>query len=270
MTKIALISDIHGNAVALEAALADIQAQACERIFFLGDVVNGIDPAGCIALLRAWGDIPGIKGNAEHYLLTPDLDTFPRREEPFYDETIKLLHWWLARMPSNDLAYIRAMPDVMRWEDWYMVHDSPFDRLRVKETDIGGLDDKYREFLFHGPGIREDVEAEGEMLDALLHFMDAEGMTNLFVGHTHVPFIKCVNGKMICNAGSVGMPLDGDYRPSWVLFDGQTFSIRRVEYDVDRAVAFGREAGYQDFAEATKREAYYKMLQTGWHWRVHI
>ena len=71
--KIALLSDIHGNSPALEATLKDIERQDCSQVFMLGDIINGVDPHGCIELLRNWAnsnnvELACIQGNAEAYL----------------------------------------------------------------------------------------------------------------------------------------------------------------------------------------------------------
>lgn len=67
MTRLALISDIHGNAVALEAVLRDVDSQRVDDIFALGDLVNrGADPAQCLALVRG---LPTVGGNGDDYVV---------------------------------------------------------------------------------------------------------------------------------------------------------------------------------------------------------
>jgi diadenosine tetraphosphatase ApaH/serine/threonine PP2A family protein phosphatase len=55
-------------------------------------------------------------------------------------------------------------------------------------------------------------------------------------GHTHVPYIRAMGSLTVANCGSAGLPYDGDRRASYLLVDGETPCIRRVEYDVDREV----------------------------------
>ncbi len=72
MTRLALISDIHGNAVALEAVLRDIEMQRVDDVFVLGDLVNrGADPAQCLALLRG---LPAVGGNGDDYVVQGALE----------------------------------------------------------------------------------------------------------------------------------------------------------------------------------------------------
>src|SRR5512133_881543 len=97
--KTAFLSDIHGNTPALAAVLADVQAQGCERVFMLGDMINGVDPHGSLELLRSWTarqgvELRAIQGNAEEYSLTPDLDQFPLANAPLYVDLLPLLKWF--------------------------------------------------------------------------------------------------------------------------------------------------------------------------------
>ena len=272
MTNLAFISDIHGNAIALTAVLADIQKQDCQHIFVLGDIINGMEPSKCITLLKTIKNIVCIKGNAEHYVLTPDLETFPRRDEEIYRYLLSVLQWWKEHLSPADLEFINALPDSIHLDHWYLVHDSPMDRLAVKQNDLGGIDEKYRDILFHGAGIPENLPADE--LGQIVGFMDGKRLSGLFIGHTHIPYIKHINGKMICNLGSVGFTLDGDPRPSWILCqlngNQQKFSIRRVHYDIQEAILQLKEIGFLEFAGDQQQNAYIKMLQTGIHWRMHI
>jgi hypothetical protein len=107
----------------------------------------------------------------------------------------------------------------------------------------------------------------------LFEYMRKEGLNQLFSGHTHVPFYRESDGLLVCNAGSAGMPLDGDPRPSWVMMDGndpgtQPVSIRRVDYDISALLNLIDDASdYPKFQQTGFQEAYTKMFQYGRHWR---
>jgi hypothetical protein len=100
----------------------------------------------------------------------------------------------------------------------------------------------------------------------------------VFCGHTHEPFVRHSAGRRICNTGSVGMPLDGDPRASWVLCEPAvggrpSLSIRRVAYDVDaawRLVDQVAAAGYPGFDRPDRLQAFTQGLATGLHWRTHL
>ena len=123
MEKTALLSDIHGNAIALQAVLDDVREQGCRRIFVLGDIINGMDPSGCITILKAVENILCIKGNAEHYVLTPDLDSFPRRDESFYPGLLELLRWWHQHMSQGTRA-ISSVNNLL-YNGMISIHDQP-------------------------------------------------------------------------------------------------------------------------------------------------
>jgi hypothetical protein len=107
ISPIALISDIHGNAPALQAVLDDIHQCACQQIFVLGDIINGIDPSQCVDLLLAQPHLTGLKGNAEWYILTPDLAAFPLRHAPRYAEVFQLTQWWSTSAVAGALAAVQ-------------------------------------------------------------------------------------------------------------------------------------------------------------------
>ena len=116
--RTAVLSDIHGNSPALQTVLADVDREGCARLFFLGDIVNGADPHGCIALLRAWDQRDGrelncIQGNTEAFTLTPGLESLPRREEPENQELIQLITWFREHLTPADIKWLEGLPDVL-------------------------------------------------------------------------------------------------------------------------------------------------------------
>ena len=167
--KTAILSDIHGNSPALEAVLDDVYGAGCARVFVLGDVINGVDPSGCLALLRDCEDVVCLKGNAEHYLLTPDLDCFPKRYEPLYRSVIDLLWWWQARISDAAMAWMQHWPDLLFWNGACLAHDSPLDRLHPEDWHLPGIEDKYQELCYHARGIYRDTpDQEMDRLQRLM------------------------------------------------------------------------------------------------------
>jgi predicted phosphodiesterase len=258
--RTALLSDIHGNSPALEAVLDDVRGVECTRIFVLGDVINGIDPSGCLALLKGCEDVACLKGNAELYLLTPELDRFSKRDEHLYRSVIDLLRWWQARISDEDVAWMQRWPDLLLWNGAYLAHDSPVDRLHPEGWHVPDVENKYQELCYHARGITSNMP-DPEM-DRLLRLMEERAVSTVFCGHTHVPFCRQIADRLICNVGSVGMPLDGDPRSSWVLVekgaDGQhAVTIRRVSYDVERIQHMVDETqGYPGFESPDRKAAY--------------
>jgi predicted phosphodiesterase len=265
--KIAIISDIHGNSLALQAVLEDIERQGCAEIFFLGDLVNGIDPHTCIKIIRNLKNITCLKGNAEFYVLTADLENFPRKADPLFSELIPLLQWFKSRLSEDDLAWLQHLPDWIIRDGTCFVHDSPLDRSTLQNNDLTGNDDKYHELELHSKGITVDMpEADWTNLSS---WMDTQSISRVFCGHTHRPFCRRLAAKLICNVGSVGMPLDGNPHPAWVMLDnhpGQEsiVTVRRVAYEMERMLQMvDNTSDYPDFKANAGREAYKKILVTG-------
>ena len=269
--KIAILSDIHGNSPALRAVLDDISKKGCSRIFVLGDVINGIDPRTCIKLLQEHENISCLKGNAEFYVLTPDLEDFPRKRETIYRDLIPLILWFQSHLSTQDLEWLQKLPDLMMWNQACFVHDSPLDRLFSYTRTIPGIPEKYQEFCFHSKGISTDTPEEE--WDSLWRWMDGRSLSYVFCAHTHTPLCRKRGEKLICNVGSVGLPLDGDPRSAWVMLENEPgkeslLTIHRVAYDIEQMLHMVDEAlNYPDFKTISDRQAYKKTLENGLFWR---
>src|SRR5258706_14685927 len=97
-SKVAFLSDIHGNSPALQSVLDDMQREECTGVFMLGDIINGIDPHGCVQLLRSWCDrnrveLASIKGNAEAYLVTSVRDLLIQQSDILVVDFLTLYQW---------------------------------------------------------------------------------------------------------------------------------------------------------------------------------
>ena len=271
--RTAILSDIHGNTPALEAVLGDIDRCGCSTILNLGDIINGFDPGGAVAMVRGLGSrVITIKGNAEHYLLTPRLDDLPDRDSSYHPELIRLITFFRDHLTAGDLDWLADLPDHLFWQGACLVHDHPLDRLFPERWHAPGLAEIYQEWYFHSPGIIEKMPEENwrELWD----WMGKQDQWAVFCGHTHEPFVRRQGDRVVCNPGGVGCPLDGDPRPSWVLLEGEpgskcSLSIRRVEYDIDRAIQMIDAVDYLGFQGSKRQNAYKKMIQTGIHWRAH-
>ena len=277
-TVTALLSDIHGNSPALKAVLEDIRGQGCSQVFMLGDLINGVDPHGCVQILREWQELTQVelaclKGNGEAYLLTPDRGLLPRQTESWNTDMIRLVDWWEAHLTQEDIAWIDCFQDFILWNDACLVHDRPIDRLAPEPWQTPGIEPKYQEWFFHSPGIRPDME-DGEW-QALWAYMDEHDFLQVFCGHTHIPFCRENEGKLVCNSGSAGATLDGDPRASWIKVQrmpGKRLEadIRRVDYDIARIhQLIDQTPDYYDFKVPGYTEAYKKWFSTGVHWKIH-
>ncbi|MDD9944556.1 MAG: metallophosphoesterase family protein [Myxococcales bacterium] len=179
--RLALISDIHGNAIALRAVLAHARRAGIERIVCLGDVATlGPDPGECIALVRENCDT-FVMGNHETYLLHSDID-----DDHLAAPSVRsAVAWCRERVSARDLRFLSEFQDVC-------------------EIPLGA---HHKLLLYHGSprSNTEDLLATTEptRLDEALGDTDA----TLFAGgHTHVQMLRQHRGRWVLNAGSVGMP----------------------------------------------------------------
>jgi putative phosphoesterase len=176
--KLAVISDIHGNRLALEAVLDDIRRQGADVVVNLGDIVAGpLDPAGAVARLMAL-DLPTVRGNHDRVLSTPESDEFGAIDRFALDALDDSQRGWLARLPATLVL-----------DDVFLCHGTP-----LSDTDPW-IDGWWRGRSMTIPG-----EAEVTALAAGI------GQSLILCGHTHIPRASRLrDGRLIVNPGSVGL-----------------------------------------------------------------
>lgn len=218
-TEIAVISDIHGNAFALELVLGDIACRKIERTICLGDAIQGgPQPRECVKLLREFG-CPVVMGNADDFLLYGT----DRGREPITDDHARVRDWQLAQLDEADVLTINSYQPTVETEagDFRILcfHGSPtdFDHVILPETS----DDELRKSLGDRPH------------------------TFCFGGHTHVQQFRRIDSGFYVNPGSVGFAYShhqaegADFKADpWAEYavlrvDGGGFdlSFRRLPYD---------------------------------------
>jgi putative phosphoesterase len=231
--RVAVITDIHANLPALQAALARIEELGIAEVYCGGDLVGyGPHPDEVCALIARRG-IPTIYGNYD-YAIARGLDDCGCAYVTPHDREIgqRSVEWTLVHTGQ-------AAKDFMR--------ELPFDlRLNVGDTAVHlvhGSPRKVNEYLF------EDKPASlYERLAA------AEEADVLVFGHTHKPWVREHDGVLFVNCGSVGKPKDGDARGAFAVLEASAgrleVSIERVTYDAERVAAEVRAAGLpEEFAD---------------------
>jgi putative phosphoesterase len=223
---VAVITDIHANLPALEAALARIDELGVRGIYCGGDLVGyGPNPNEVCALISE-REIPTIYGNYDYAIARGEEDCGCAYVTPHDRELGQLsVAWTLENTSAESKAFMLGLPFDLHFPvgstDVHLVHGSPR---------------KVNEYLF------EDKPAS--LYERLAC---AESDPVLVFGHTHKPWVHEYGGVLFVNCGSVGKPKDGDPRGAFALLaateHGVEVEIERVEYDADRVAAEVRTVG---------------------------
>jgi predicted phosphodiesterase len=227
--RLAILSDIHGNPLALDAVLADIQSRGqVDAYWVLGDFAAlGYDPVTPLEKITALPHASFTRGNTDRYVVTEDLPVPAEKalEDPALlpqvIEAVRSFSWtrgylsaagWLDWLMSLPLEVRLILPDGTRLLG---VHASP------------GRDD--------GPGIQprhSDSELERRLVGC-----EADVV---IVGHTHVPLDRQVGGIHAINLGSVSNPVTPGLQATYALLDadehGYSIQLRRVDYDREAVI----------------------------------
>ncbi|EEL50344.1 MULTISPECIES: metallophosphoesterase family protein [Bacillus cereus group] len=231
MDKIAVISDIHGNIPALEAVLEDIKLRGIERIFCLGDLVGkGPQSSDVIDIVRKECE-QVVMGNWDDFIT-----------KPTEFETLK---WHQKQLTEEHENYLRELPFsiefMMSGKFIRMFHASPRSLYERIQPYASGEE---RVSMFENSNLTENIEAE-RTPDVVCY------------GDVHQAFVQNFRGKTLCNAGSVGNPLEIT-QASYLIFEGLynqkeagSFSIQlvRVPYDIERAIQLAKDVNMPELDE---------------------
>lgn len=212
--RVAIVSDIHGNLTAFEAVLVDIRQASPDLVIHGGDLADsGSSPTEIIDSIRNLG-WQGVMGNTDEMLVRPEsLEDFARQSSApsaLWSAVREIALATRAVLGEERLAWLRELPLVATQPGFALVHASPGSCWRAPAA-----------------------EATDEELEAVY---EALGEPVVVFGHTHRPSVRKLARKLklLINAGSVGLPYDGDPRASYLLLDGDAPSVRRVEYDIEK------------------------------------
>jgi predicted phosphodiesterase len=227
--RVAVISDVHGNAYALDAVLEDLRAASPDLIINLGDQIEGsADPARAAAL-QAGLEALEVRGNNEEKLWPGG-----RRARV----SLEVGAWLTTQVDAATLARLAALPLTARALDGRLLacHGTPesaWDML-LWEWQYGPQGSAPGAGFYHARDPRE--------LRAIVEPLNAEVV---LCGHTHRPGATRVGDTLVVNTGSVSDQVDGDPRARWTLLErrsgGWTVDFRAVPYDIEAAVRWSRQ-----------------------------
>jgi putative phosphoesterase len=187
--RLGIISDIHGNGIALDMVLGELNREGVDRIVSLGDVAAlGPDPARVIARLGEM-QVLNIMGNTDAWLLDQAL---PIREHRTSDPMAAITDWNRDQLSAADIAWLAASPAL---------------HLLPLEGDTSIL-------LYHGSPQSYDDVISATTSERELALMFADHRAPLMIGgHTHIQLLRRYGSALILNPGSVGLPGTGPGTP---------------------------------------------------------
>ena len=212
--RIAFISDIHGNLVALETVLDELAADSYDRLIFLGDAAAiGPQPHEVLSILAELG-CPCIMGNTDAALLGPLAWEDQSRPEPIFMDQFR---WGQAQLTPGDAAFIKTFKPTLELE----------------------LDRDTKLICVHGsPRSYEDVILAATAEEELRPMLSGSSATIMAGGHTHTQMVRRFEEWLLFNPGSVGLPVEwraGQMtRPPWAEYGFITHQNGRLAVNLKR------------------------------------
>jgi predicted phosphodiesterase len=213
--RVAVLADVHGNAVALQALLDELAQEEHDLVVFGGDLTWGAEPRATYELVSSLDRALFVRGNSDRAVAENDRST--ERAEWMQEQHTGELRDFVAAFPEFVVVGVEGLGPVR------FSHGSPRsdEECITPETPV----ERVREFM---TGVPERV---------------------LVSAHVHIQFDREVDGVRSVNPGSVGLPYEGEPGAYWALL-GPDVDLRRTEYDVERAAAACRKLpGGEQLAE---------------------
>jgi putative phosphoesterase len=202
---VVVLADIHGVLPALEAVLAEPDVAAAESIVLAGDIASGPQPVETLDLLVSLGKrAVWVRGNADRELVAMARGEFegapPDPVSP----------WAAAQLRPDQVELLDNLPTSVSLGDTLFCHATPRD-----DEEMVLVDSPISRWATVLSGVPEEIRT-------------------IVCGHTHMPFARQVDRRLVVNAGSVGMPY-GAPGASWALLDAGGVQLRRTYFDTAQA-----------------------------------
>jgi putative phosphoesterase len=230
VSSVAVLSDIHGVLPALEAVLAEPAVATAERVVVTGDHTWGPQPVEVLERLAGLGErCVLVRGNADRELLQMSRGA----DVGLGDDPLSV--WGAAQLTDAHRRMLDDMPETLTFRvdgfgDVLFAHATPRDDEEVVLVD--SRRDRWAEVLAALPASVETV----------------------VLGHTHMPFVRLVDGRLVVNPGSVGLPY-GRAGAHWSRLDTGSVTLGRTLFDVDAAIRAIVEGSSYPGAAAWAEEA---------------
>ena len=208
MRRLAVLGDVHGNAVALRAVLAEVEREDLDGIVWTGDLSWGWQVAETLELVSGVS-LPAhyVRGNAERALIELEAG---KRSEPTERE-----RWMLAQHNPRQLAFLATFPEQV-------------------SVEIEGLGPTL--FCHGSPRSDNECLTAETAAERMSEAMAGVHERVLVTGHTHCQYDRVVSGVRSINPGSVGMPYEGRAGAAFWAVLGPDVDLRATDFDVKEAL----------------------------------
>ncbi len=217
LNSVAVLSDTHGVLAALDAALDDPAVRAAEHVVVTGDLAAGPEPIDVLDRLLELGDrVTLVRGNADRELVRLVDDATTMIPDP-------IAPWAAGQLATRPdlVTLLRELPHpvtllVSGFGPVLFCHGSPRD-----DEEVVLVDTRPQRWAEAFAALPQDVRT-------------------VVCGHTHMPFVRLVDRRLVVNPGSTGMPYGGA-GAHWALLAEGRVTLGRAEFDIDAARAALRD-----------------------------
>ncbi len=248
--KIAVIGDPHANFAALQATVEHVEAWEPDEVVVLGDMINrGPRPGECMRLLLEKARSRGwllLRGNHEDYVISQSLPDAPRSGPAF--EVHRASFWTYSKLDC-DVTELQKMPVQRSLEDPQGA-EIRFVHASMQGMRVGIYPETSDQVLSQRMG-EDRQQPEDPHLSVFC------------VGHTHRPLVRSLHHTLVINAGSAGLPFDGDTHPAYAQLSRRRgkwqANIVRIEYDRAQTERDYYQTGYLEDGGPLARIVQYEL-----------
>lgn len=217
MSKLAFISDIHGNLPALQSVLEDISSLKVDGIYCLGDLVGYYAEINEVIEIIKKNNITCCMGNHD-YALVHNKGIIPRSKT-----CTNVLTRQLEYISHDNFNFIKGLPDKLEFifdsKTFFCVH--------------GGLNNHIDEYI---------------NLNNEKYFDSVRGKYDIVItAHNHIPTVINYDNFLYGNCGSIGQPRDHNPKSSYLVYDNGSLEIKRVKYNIDEVKEQMGQMGFPDY-----------------------
>ena len=250
------MADIHGNMPAFRAVLADAEACGAEKYIFLGDYCNHLSGSReVVELLRGMGNAHVIAGNEDYHIA----GRRGQDQATWTDGQFLATYWTFRQFDEAGLDFLEELPEELQillagglTAKCFHKPGHTFPGTVLEQFSSSGFEEENRKQLLSVRAYGDQLKAQTQADEPLRRILQQEKADIFLCAHFHVPFSVEIEGKLVLNPGSVGLPMTNGQGANYALLDcadGQwQVEHRFVPYDVEQTIANMHTSGLYEAA----------------------